>query len=369
MSVHKRTLGSGKVRYEVRWREGETNKSKLFDRKTGEGGADWYDRKIREARQAGDFAEQMTKRRTTVDDLYLDWLERSAPFLTKETGDNYAIQLALRVLPKWRHRRVVSITVAEYERWLGELRADGVRDPTIIKASTVMQALLTLALKDGIVAVNVGRLAAKPRQGRTRIPYLIKPETVETMRAWMVANEKPRDVVLLELLAYLGARPESEAVKLTWQHVRDRSVILVDTKREKERAVPLFGAVRESLDAWRAASGRPGPKQLVTSTTKGGSWTKHDWGNWRSRPFARAAEAAGLPPDVRPRDLRGSLASLLVHEGRNIKQVAEIMGHSPEVCLRDYAQIFEEFDPYAERIDADTMIRRARNAAQEETGS
>jgi hypothetical protein len=35
------------------------------------------------------------------------------------------------------------------------------------------------------------------------------------------------------------------------------------------------------------------------------------------------------------------------------------MGHSPAICLRDYAQVFDEFDP-AERKPAEQIIAEAR---------
>ncbi len=81
--------------------------------------------------------------------------------------------------------------------------------------------------------------------------------------------------------------------------------------------------------------------------------------DWRRHRFAPAAAACGLPADVRPRDLRGSLASLLIHEGRSIVEVAAWMGHSPEVCLRDYAQILNDVSPEG-RVSAEASIRSAR---------
>jgi len=43
---------------------------------------------------------------------------------------------------------------------------------------------------------------------------------------------------------------------------------------------------------------------------------------WRERIFRPPARAAGLPEDIRPRDLRSSFATLLIHEGRTIVEVA-----------------------------------------------
>ncbi len=48
--------------------------------------------------------------------------------------------------------------------------------------------------------------------------------------------------------------------------------------------------------------------------------------------------------DFRPYDARHSFVSLLIHEGRNVVEVARQAGHSPSVCLDVYAHEFQEQD-------------------------
>jgi hypothetical protein len=55
--------------------------------------------------------------------------------------------------------------------------------------------------------------------------------------------------------------------------------------------------------------------------------------------------------------------SLLVHEGRNIIEVARQVGHSPVICQRDYGQVFDDSDP-ADRQPAADIIAAARAAAE-----
>jgi site-specific recombinase XerD len=316
VSVHRITLRSGSVRHQVRWRENGSNRSRNFDKRAE---ANAFDRQIR-------------------------------------------LQLDLRVLPHFGERRAREVTVGDVERWITHLRSDGDHDPTILKACTVLQALLTMAVRDGVLQYNVAQQARKPAQGRTRIPYLIKPEAVERMRAWFMAHGSERDVVLLELLAYAGLRPESEAITLPWRYVRDRSLVVRDTKRGRERTVVLLEPLAQTLTGWRLRRGRPGPDLLVVPAKHDGAWSAEDWRSWRRYRFKPAALAAGLPADVRPRDLRGSLVTLLVHEGRSITEVARQVGHSPTICLRDYSQVFDDADP-TKRIPAPDMIRHARDLA------
>lgn len=360
MSVHPVRKSGRIVGYQVRWREGDRNRSRNFDAGgAGKKLAGDFDTEMRRLRQAGELVVQLDRRRLTVEDLYWDWLERVAPGLAAKTRQTYATQLALRVLPDFGHRRVSQIEVRDVERWIAKMRAAGDRDPTILMACAVLQALLTMAVRDGVIAVNPVAQARKPRAARTRNPHLVKPISVERMRAFLIEEATPRDVLVLELLAYAGLRPESEAVALPWRRVRDRSLLVQDTKRKRERSVMLLAPLAESLAAARSSATGP----LVVPTSAGGAWSEHDWRNWRRRVFAPAATAAGLPADTRPRDLRGSFVSLLVHEGRNIVEVARQVGHSPEVCLRDYAQVFDEQDP-DHRKPAGQVIAEARFAVR-----
>lgn len=359
MSVHKIKTPAGKTSYQVRWREGTKNKSKNFaDPKVAKA----FDKELRNIRQAGELAAEMDKRRVTINELAGEWWNRRHAGLSQKTRENYSTQLELRILPEFGPRHVRRISVADVERWIATMRKDEVGEPTILKACTVLQAMLTMAVRDGIVAFNVAQQARKPGQGRTRIPYLVKPETVEVMRLWMQRRGRERDVVLLDLLAYAGLRPESEAIVLPWGSVRDRSILARDTKRHRERSIPMIEPLAESLNTWRLRRGRPGPDALVVPTMVEGDWTDDDWRNWRRRNFKPAAVAAGLPADVRPRDLRGSFVSLLVHEGRSIVEVARQVGHSPAICLRDYSQVFDEADPL-DRKPATQIIAEARAAA------
>jgi len=359
MSRHKRKLPSGKTQYIVRWREGDRNRSRAFDDPKV---AKDFDKEITRIRQSGELAAELERRRVTVEDLATDWWERRSGSISPSARAMYGRQLDKRVLPEFGSRRVSQITVADVERWIADLREDEDGEPTILKACTVLQSLMTMAVRDGIIASNPVKFARKPAQGRTRVPYLIKPAAVEVMRAWMLDHRSDRDVMLLELLAYAGLRPLSEAVVLRWGQVQDRSVVIRDTKRKRERSVTLVEPLKVALTDWRR-NHRNGADRLVIAARDGDEWTEDEWRYWRRNVFRPAAVASGLPADVRPRDLRGSFASLLVHSGHNIVDVAAQLGHSPTICLRDYARVFAEHDP-ANVKPAAQVIAEARFAAR-----
>jgi integrase len=68
--------------------------------------------------------------------------------------------------------------------------------------------------------------------------------------------------------------------------------------------------------------------------------------------------------DARPYDLRGSFASLLIQEGKNVVDVAEQLGHTPATCLRYYARLFDEAPEHA--VPAEEAIRAARRHLAQE---
>ena len=100
------------------------------------------------------------------------------------------------------------------------------------------------------------------------------------------------------------------------------------------------------------------PGDLVFPTSRGTVWTDFDWRNWRRRVYRPTAEAVGLTGS-RPYDLRHSFASLLIHEGVSVLEVARQVGNSPDVTLTTYAHVFEEFEP-AVRVSANDAIEAAR---------
>jgi integrase len=264
----------------------------------------------------------------------------------------YGTALDLRVLPPLGFMPLRSITPAEVESWLATLRRKKVGAPSILKAATVLQAIMTRAVINGLIDSNPVRAVRKPPQRATRQPLPIAPLTVERMRAML----ELRDATMISVLAYAGLRPESELLPLRWRDVGEQMLEIRATKTGTVRHVRLLEPLAEDLRTWREQVG--GSAHLVFPLPEGGEWDATDWQNWRRRVWRPAAKAAGLV-DSRPRDLRASYASLLIATGLSVVAVAREMGHSPEMCLRSYARAFAEYDP-AGRRSAVEQIADAR---------
>jgi integrase len=373
VSVHRERRPDGSLRYKVRWRQAGKQRAKTFTKLAD---ARAFDAEVGRLRQLGDTS--LLERGAQPFGAYAEdwWARYAVQYLSFATQQLYSLQLAKRIEPEWGAWRLRDITPAELERWVTRLRTAGAGDPTILKALTVMQAIFKQAVVDEEIARNPVALMRKPRQRRKREPVMLAPLTVERARAHLLDGGRLMDATLVSLLAYAGPRPESEAIALTWADVRARVLRITSTKQAgAKRSVRLLAPLARDLREWKVACGqRTG---LVFARPDGGPWGESDWDNWRERVFRPALLAAGVPADtqrkitrrgkttvvqttsVRPRDLRSSFASLLIAEGQSVVEVARQLGHEPQTCLRDYAGLFDDFDP-SERLLAEDVIEAAR---------
>jgi integrase len=74
---------------------------------------------------------------------------------------------------------------------------------------------------------------------------------------------------------------------------------------------------------------------------------------------------ADPPTGATPYDLRHSFASLMFHEQRNPLEIADMMGHSPQVLFSTYAHVIAELRGAAP-ISAEEQIRTARSTIHDE---
>ena len=201
-------------------------------------------------------------------------------------------------------------------------------------------------------------LPALPRTAKSKGPAIVSPSRIGTPdQVWQViggcASEGTRRALTLMFLA--GLRP-SEAVALRWEYVdMDAGVLTVaestptvgtrftdgggrfDVQPPKARAdgaarlVPMVPALVEMLTGWGPGRGR------VCLNRRGGPIPSGDL----SKAWGRARAGVDGWPGARlavPYDLRHTHASLALSAGVPVRELAERLGHSPEVLLSTYAE-------------------------------
>jgi integrase len=351
--------------WRVRWRQGRRNRSKVLGRKRD---AEAFDAELRRHRRLGELGLMDTGNQRLAEFGEEWWQLYAEPNLARNTLRLYAMLWDTHVLPRLGGLKLRELTPEVLQRFRLDLEASGVGPASTRKALVLLHGVLQRAVEWSRLAVNPMRAVRKPPAGRTRLVEPLSPEAVEGMRGALLEAGLLRDATLISVLAYAGLRP-GEALALTWGSVQERTLLVQaavalgeigPTKTRRARTVRLLRPLARDLAGWRLRCGRPADAALVFPGHDGGPWTLSAWQNWRRRIYAPAARACGVG-HARPYDLRHSFVSLLIHEGRNVVDVARQAGHAPTMALNTYAHVFEEFDP-ADRVSAEERIERARES-------
>jgi integrase/recombinase XerD len=235
----------------------------------------------------------------------------------------------LAALASWLGRPVASATLDELERYIAQLRSQGLAASTIARRGAAVRSFFRHAALLGRVRENPAAALKLPRR-RRQLPRTLSPGEAERLldAAAGTAPRALRDRALAELLYGAGLRV-SEAVGLERGGVDlERKLVRALGKGERERVVPIG---REAADALRRylAHGRPHldrrrrPELFLNA--QGGPLT-------RAGAFLilrRLAAKAGLEPErVHPHLLRHSFATHLLEGGADLRSVQEMLGHA-----------------------------------------
>ncbi|QDY07029.1 tyrosine recombinase XerC [Micromonospora sp. HM134] len=150
-----------------------------------------------------------------------------------------------------------------------------------------------------------------------------------------------RDRALLELLYATGARISEVCGLDTTDIDRERRVVRVLGKGNRERTVPYGLPAQRAVDRWLTV-GRPelaGPDsgRALFLGARGGRLHP----TMARRIVAGYARAAGLPP-TSPHGLRHSAATHLLDGGADLRAVQELLGHSSLASTQIYTHVSVE---------------------------
>jgi integrase len=362
MSVHKDSRPNGKTVYIVRWREGARNRRRTFDRRHD---AELWEAEVRRRRQLGTLHTLDAGRETLDEYVAATFVPTHVATLARATREHYASTYDLHIAPG-PLRGITPESIAHLQA--ARLRA-GAGPVAVRRAMELLGTILQRATESQRIPSNPARLVRRPRLPHGEEVRPLSPVEIEGMRTYLASggSEHPqRDATLVAVLAYAGLRP-GEALALRSGDVRDNTLLIQrsashgeakSTKTGATRSVRLLAPLRHDLASWRLASGCAGRDALVFPSDDGGIWSKAAYQSWRRRAFARAVRAAGIG-SARVYDLRHSFASLLLHEGRSVIDVARQLGHDARLTLTRYGHVIDELDAEP-RLAAEDAIRAAR---------
>jgi integrase/recombinase XerD len=249
-------------------------------------------------------------------------------------------------------------TTSDVERYLAQLRADGLSPATIGRRLAALRALYRHLMLLGARGDNPAAEVAPPRRVR-RLPRTLSPGEAERLIE-AAAGTTPRalrDSAIVELLYGAGLRV-GELVSLDRGSVDlDERLVRALGKGSKERVVPIGRRAAEALRRY-LSRGRPyldrrhRPELFLNA--KGGPLT-------RAGVFLilrKIAGKAGLEPErVHPHLLRHSFATHLLEGGADLRSVQEMLGHADLATTELYThvsdsrrrQLYFQAHPHARR--------------------
>lgn len=422
MSIEKVKRKNGTVAWRVRWREGGRNRARVLGRKRDAEAFDAEVRRQKRAGELtaleggketlADFAKEWFRvyaipnlAATTLESYSSTWdrhvLSRLGGFplreLRPEVVQGFAADLARAGVGRAAIRRtlmILSSVLRHAEDW-GRITTNPVRriaKPSGKRARAVRPLPPATVERVRTMLLGVGR------SRDATLVSLLAYSGVRPGEALALTWADVRDRTLLVERSNAGGQIKA-------------------TKTGGGRSVRLLAPLATDLAEWRLACGRPDDRVLVFPNSRGEPWNEVAYRNWRARVYVPVVKRAilddelrtrgvvpnpelwkaatpnsiagavewwdgrsesadslrakildggvkgspwRLSPPPRPYDLRHSLASLLIHEGRSVVEVAAELGHQPSMTLDTYAHVFAEFKG-AESVSAETQIRRARD--------
>jgi integrase/recombinase XerD len=241
---------------------------------------------------------------------------------------------------RWLGSAPSRATSEELERYVAQLRADGLSNATIARRLAALRSLYRHLMLLGTRADNPAAELASPRRVR-RLPRTLSPGEAERLidAANGTTPRALRDSAIVELLYGAGLRV-GELVGLERGSVDlDERLVRAVGKGSKERIVPVGRRAAEALRRY-LARGRPHldrrhrPELFLNA--KGGPLT-------RAGVFLilrKLAGKAGLEPErVHPHLLRHSFATHLLEGGADLRSVQEMLGHADLATTELYTHV------------------------------
>jgi integrase/recombinase XerD len=249
----------------------------------------------------------------------------------------------LTALATYLGKPVGGATLEELERYVAQLRADGLSSSTIARRTASARSFFRHQQLLGARGDNPAAAVALPRRTKP-LPKTLSPGEAERL-IQAAAGTQPRslrDQALVELLYGAGLRV-SEAVGIEKAGVDlDGRLVRVLGKGGKERIVPIG---RPAVESVRRYLGRGRPyldkrhRPELFLNARGGPLT-------RAGAFLilrSLAGKAGLEPGrVHPHLLRHSFATHLLEGGADLRSVQEMLGHADLSTTELYTHVSDK---------------------------
>lgn len=327
----------------------------------------------REAKGRRHAGERRPTSRIAFEVYFERWIRsyagRTTRGFSETTRPEYERPIRTHALSRWNGWRLAEVEAVDVRELFAELRAEGCTTSQIKKLRAALSVMFATAVEDGLRSANpiAGvRIPAAPDDGQ---PVEEKAKALTRAELAKLLAAIPEDWQLLfEFLTHTGMRI-SECFGLRWEHLDlgdDPKVKVREQFYRGKRRKLKSGAGKRDLPLSPGMTARllthrrdhyGGAKAPVFASRVG---TELIRGKVAERVLAPAAIGAGFKSEepVEDKDgkektkvratvtfhaFRHTCASLLLDNGRNIKQVQEWLGHAdPGVTLRTFVHLMDE---------------------------
>jgi integrase len=294
----------------------------------------------------------------SAEEYFAHWLDSEKHYLATKTHERYASLLRSHVTPVIGQMLLWRITADHIEQVYERVRASGLSQRTCLHVHRVLHTAFAAAVRRKKLKENVvGYLRAPRVENRERAPI-----SSEQVRLLIEATQGTRLAVPVALAAVTGLR-RGELLALRWCNVslepkkgslyvaealeqtRQCGVRFKEPKGKSKRCIPLspesvaiLTAHKTAQDeAKRRAAHAYTDNDLVFRNPDGSPWPPDTF----SKQFGDIARLVGMQ-GFRFHDVRHAFATLTLADGRPIKEVQLLMGHSTaNTTLAFYARPVE----------------------------
>ena len=239
----------------------------------------------------------------------------------------------------------------ELRAWLADLHRRGAQRTTVARRATTARVFFAWAVGTGRLDADPAAGLQSPRADRV-LPPTLDRGAVEAVFAGLESRvadaDDPvqhavavRDLAIVEMLYSSGVRV-SELCGLDRGGIdRDRGLLQVRGKGDKERVTPLGHPAARALDAWLAERDVLAAPAAADAVFVGERGARIDPRVVRRVVHGALAEVPDAP-DLGPHGLRHAMATHLLEGGADLRSVQEILGHASLGTTQIYTHVTNE---------------------------
>ncbi|MDR0849453.1 MAG: tyrosine recombinase XerC [Propionibacteriaceae bacterium] len=239
------------------------------------------------------------------------------------------------------------VSVVDLRAWLASMTDQGLARSTLARRTSTVRGFFAWATQQGHIGRDPSLTLKSPKVPRSLPKTISQSEASELMDDLGAVQAEEgtvaavRDRAIVEVLYATGLRV-SELCGLDFTSFdRERELVRVVGKGNKERSVPLGRPAWKALDAWLARRGELATPQSGSAVFLGARGGRIDPRVVRRIVHASLTLVDGAP-DLGPHGMRHAMATHLLEGGADLRTVQEILGHSSPVTTQIYTHVTTE---------------------------